>query len=113
MTSPAKKIRSPVYKLKNVATHKAPAMLEALGVLDPWDGLNQIREMAAEMNLGIRSISSLNLEQRRALIEMGVLYRVCDRSKSPMSRMERFKLHRTMSVTLLQNAWFLKIRVPT
>ena len=35
----------------------------------PWSGLDQIREMAAEINLGIRSISRLNIEQRRALID--------------------------------------------
>jgi hypothetical protein len=39
------------------------------GVLDPWSGLDRIREMAAELNLGIRSISRLNIEQRRALID--------------------------------------------
>ena len=60
---------SKVYGLQNKAIHKARAELEAMGILDPWSGLEQIRDMAAEMNLGIRSISSLNIEQRRALID--------------------------------------------
>jgi hypothetical protein len=60
---------SPVYKLQNVAIHTARAQLEMQGILDPWSGLDRIREMAAELNLGIRSISRLNIEQRRALIE--------------------------------------------
>jgi len=60
---------SPVYKLQNVAIHTARAQLEMQGVLDPWSGLDRIREMAAELNLGIRSISRLNIEQRRALID--------------------------------------------
>jgi hypothetical protein len=51
-----------------VAIHKARAQLEPQGILDPWSGLDQIREMAAEINLGARSISRLNIEQRRALI---------------------------------------------
>jgi hypothetical protein len=54
--------KSPVYKLQNVAIHTARAQLETAGVLDPWFG--QIREMAAEINLGVRSISNLNIEQR-------------------------------------------------
>lgn len=62
-------IRNKVYELQNKAIHKARAELEALGVFDPWDGLNQIRTMAGEINLGIRSISKLNIEQRRALID--------------------------------------------
>jgi len=61
--------KSPVYKHQNVAIHKAHAQLEPQGILDPWSGLDQIREMAAaEINLGARSISRLNIEQRRALI---------------------------------------------
>jgi len=60
--------KSPVYKHQNVAIHKARAQLEPHGILDPWSGLDQIREMAAEINLGARSISWLNIEQRRALL---------------------------------------------
>jgi hypothetical protein len=58
-----------VYKLQNVAIHKARAELEGAGVLNPWSGLEQVRDMAAELNSGVRSISSLNIAQRRALIE--------------------------------------------
>ena len=61
--------RPQVYYLQNVAIHAARAELENMGVLDPWAGLEQIREMAAAMNLGIRSISSLSVEQRAALID--------------------------------------------
>jgi len=39
------------------------------GILDPWSGFDRIRDMAAELNLGIRSISRLNIEQRRVLID--------------------------------------------
>ena len=60
---------SQVYRLQNVAIHKARAELEAMGVLDPWEGLNQVREIAAELNLGIRSISKLSIDQRRTLID--------------------------------------------
>ncbi|MBI4528755.1 MAG: hypothetical protein HY695_33575 [Deltaproteobacteria bacterium] len=58
-----------VYSLQNVAIHEARRQLEAKGVLDPWAGLDQIRDMAAQINGGIRSISKLSLEQRRILIE--------------------------------------------
>ncbi len=61
--------RSQVYKLQNVAIHVARAQLEAAGVLDPWAGLDQIRQMAADINLGIASISRLSLDQRRKLID--------------------------------------------
>ena len=52
-----------------MAIHTARAQLEMQGILDPWSGLDRIREMAAELNLGIRSISRLNIEQRRVLID--------------------------------------------
>jgi len=58
-----------VYKLQNVTIHTARQQLEAAGVLNPWSGLDQIREMAAEINSGIASISKLSLEQRRELID--------------------------------------------
>ena len=58
-----------VYKLQNIAIHKARAQLEGQGVLDPWSGLDQVRAMAAELNLGIPSISKLSLDQRRLLID--------------------------------------------
>lgn len=61
--------RPQVYYLQNHAIHKARAQLEAQGVIDPWAGLDQIRQMAAELNLGIASISKLSLDQRRALID--------------------------------------------
>ena len=65
----AKSRRPQVYYLQNRAIHKARAQLESKGVLDPWSGLNQIREIAAELNLGIRSVSKLSLKQREALID--------------------------------------------
>ena len=40
---------SPVYKLQNVAIHTARAQLEMQGILDPWSGLDRIREMAAQV----------------------------------------------------------------
>jgi hypothetical protein len=58
-----------VYSLQNVAIHAARDQLEKVGVLDPRAGLDQIRDMAAEISGGIRSISQLSLEQRRLLIE--------------------------------------------
>jgi hypothetical protein len=58
-----------VYSLQNVAIHAARAQLEKVGVLDPRAGLDQVRDMAAEISGGIRSISQLSLEQRRLLIE--------------------------------------------
>ncbi|HWO42636.1 MAG TPA: hypothetical protein VNO43_12620 [Candidatus Eisenbacteria bacterium] len=61
--------QSQVYKLQNIAIHAARAQLEERGILDPWAGLDQVRDIAAELNLGIRSISKLSLEQRRALID--------------------------------------------
>ncbi len=64
-----------VYTLQNNAIHTARAQLEAKGVLDPWSNLDQVREMAGRLNLGINSISRLSLMQRRMLItqliEMG------------------------------------------
>jgi hypothetical protein len=39
--------KSPVYKHQNVAIHKTRAQLEPQGILDPWSGVDQIREMAA------------------------------------------------------------------
>ena len=69
MKKPATKKDRGIYKLQNAAIHKARAELEAMGVLDPWAGLEQIRDLAAEINLGVRSISSLNIEQRRMLID--------------------------------------------
>lgn len=61
--------KSNVYKLQNVAIHKARAQLAENGVLNPWSSLDEIREMAAALNLGIHSISKLSLEQRRDLID--------------------------------------------
>jgi len=61
--------RSQAYKVQNSAIHTARAQLERMGLLDPWNGLEQIRDMAGELNLGIRSISRLSLDQRRALID--------------------------------------------
>jgi len=55
--------------LQNIAIHAARAQLEEQGVLDPWNGLEQIRDMAGDLNRGIRSISRLSLDQRRALID--------------------------------------------
>lgn len=58
-----------VYYLQNQAIHRARAQLEEKGILDPWSSLDQIREMAATLNLGLRSISKLSLKQRETLIE--------------------------------------------
>lgn len=58
-----------VYCLQNHAIHRARAQLEEKGVLDPWSGLDQIRDMAAKLNLGLASISKLSLQQRQTLIE--------------------------------------------
>ena len=62
-------MRTNVYNLQNFAIHKAIAQLECKGVLDPCAGLDQVRAMAAEINLGIASISKLSLDQRRKLID--------------------------------------------
>ncbi len=62
-------MKSSVYKMQNVAIHKARAQLEGTGVLDPWSGLDQVRAIAAEINLRIASISKLSLDQRRQLID--------------------------------------------
>jgi hypothetical protein len=35
------------------------AQLEEQGILDPWSSLNEIREMAGELNLDIRSVSKV------------------------------------------------------
>ncbi|HWP58978.1 MAG TPA: hypothetical protein VNL14_13885 [Candidatus Acidoferrales bacterium] len=61
--------RPQVYYLQNRAIHEARRQLEDKGILDPWAGLDQIRWMAADINLGVRSISRLSLEQRRVLID--------------------------------------------
>lgn len=61
--------RARVYYLQNQAIHQARAQLEGKGVLNPWSGLDQVREMAASLNLGLRSISKLSLQQRETLIE--------------------------------------------
>lgn len=58
-----------VYYLQNNAIQKAREQLEYSGVLDPWSGLDQIREIAAELNAGNASISSLSLTQREVLID--------------------------------------------
>ena len=42
-------MKSHVYELQNVAIHKARAQLEEIGVLDPWAGLDQIRDMAPNL----------------------------------------------------------------
>lgn len=68
-SSTEKRDRPGVYYLQNDAIHQARAELEASGVLDPRAGLEQIRDMAAEINPGVRSISSLSLEQRSLLID--------------------------------------------
>lgn len=60
---------SDVYKLQNRAIHEARRQLERKGIISPWASLDQIREMAAELNHGILSISKLSLDQRRSLIE--------------------------------------------
>jgi len=73
--------RSQAYKLQNIAIHSARAQLERMGILDPWNGLEQIRDMAGELNLGIRSISRLSLDQRRTLIDK--LYEMGARVKNP------------------------------
>jgi hypothetical protein len=65
--------QSLVYKLQNAAIHLARQQLEASGALDPWSGLEQVRDMAAELNLGVRSISSLNIEQRIRRCDLHVL----------------------------------------
>ena len=62
-------MKSSVYKIQNVAIHKARAQLEGQGVLNPWSGLDQVRAIAAEINLGIASISKLSLDQRHQLID--------------------------------------------
>lgn len=61
--------RPQIYYLQNRAIHQARAQLEEQGILDPWAGVAQIREMAAEINLGIASISKLSLNQRQVLID--------------------------------------------
>lgn len=61
--------RAHVYSLQNTAIHRARAELEQNGVLDPGLGIEQIRDMAGELNRGLRSVSSLSLEQRRMLID--------------------------------------------
>lgn len=58
-----------VYKFQNSAIHEARSQLEEKGILDPWASLDQLREMAAEINGGIRSVSRLSLEERRELID--------------------------------------------
>ena len=58
-----------VYDLQNAAIHEARRQLAEAGVLDPRSSLDQVRQMAAEINNGIASISKLSLEQRRELIE--------------------------------------------
>lgn len=75
-------MRSQVYKLQNVAIHKARAQLEGMGVLDPWSGLDQVRAIAAEINIGIASISKLSLDQRRQLIDQ--LIELGARVKNPV-----------------------------
>jgi hypothetical protein len=61
--------KSAVYYIQNKVIHEACRQLEDAGTLNPWDGVNQIRLMAARLNLGIASISRLSLEQREALID--------------------------------------------
>ena len=58
-----------VYYLQNQAIHKARLQLEEKGVLDPWGGLDQVRELAGMINLNIQSISRLSLKQREILID--------------------------------------------
>lgn len=60
--------KSAAYGIQNVAIHAARAQLEKQGVFDPLSSLDQIRDMAGEINDGVRSISQLSLEQRRELI---------------------------------------------
>lgn len=61
--------RSRVYYLQNKTIHRARAQLEEKGVLDPWSSLDQVRDLAASLNLGLGSISKLSLPQRETLIE--------------------------------------------
>lgn len=58
-----------VYYLQNNAIQAAREQLERSGVLDPLAGLNQIRNLAADLNSGKASISSLSLTQRETLID--------------------------------------------
>ena len=62
--------KSPVYKIQNVAIHKARAELEVMGVLQVGKSLEACRFLAGQINLGIQSISRLSLSQREKLIEM-------------------------------------------
>jgi hypothetical protein len=57
------------YSRQNSTIHQARSQLERLGVLDSKTSLEQLRDMAAEMNDGVRSISALSLEQRKVLID--------------------------------------------
>lgn len=59
-----------VYDLQNKAIHTARAELEAKGVLAAGEGLQACRFLAGRINLGIESISRLDLKQREKLIEM-------------------------------------------
>jgi hypothetical protein len=61
--------KTAVYSLQNVAIHAARGQLEKMGILDPRTGLDQIRDMAAEINGGIQSVSRLSLKQREVLIQ--------------------------------------------
>ena len=63
-------MKSKVYELQNKAIHKARAELEAKGILQSGKSLEATRFMAGQINLGIQSISSLDLKQREKLIEM-------------------------------------------
>lgn len=58
-----------IYYLQNQTIHRARAQLEEKGILDPWSSLEQVRDLAAELNLGLRSVSKLSLKQRETLIE--------------------------------------------
>jgi len=57
------------YLRQNSAIHQARSQLEKLGMLNPETGLEKLRDMAAELNDGVRSISALSLEQRKSLID--------------------------------------------
>lgn len=57
------------YSRQNSTIHQARSQLERLGVFDPKTSLDRLRDIAAELNDGIRSISALSLEQRKILID--------------------------------------------
>jgi len=61
--------KTKVYYLQNKAIQKARFELERVGTFQKSTGLDEIREMAGQINLGIESISRLSLKQREVLID--------------------------------------------